>query len=192
MDTLPDQATLHVLIALQRSSVLRFCQRRLPENEVEDLVQDVLVWAFEHSDQFTFIGDEGLEASVKAWLFTKTRRTIFDRQRRKRNTSPRKRIPERLLVPLEDSHALDESNPEHLLLRREFLQTLQNDGQIEPGIYQAIIERYGYGVEVYELYHDYGATNVSMNAFRVMLYRQRQKLLRRIAKRSAQREALAA
>jgi RNA polymerase sigma-70 factor (ECF subfamily) len=92
-----DHAAAAQLVERHASSVARFVASLGGRDDVEEVVQDTFVRAFEALDSFR------ADAQFRTWLFTIAKRLVFDRSRRERRS--------RHDVPLEESVEAQTGDP---------------------------------------------------------------------------------
>lgn len=92
-----DERAASLLVERHAAAVARFVASLGERREVEEVVQDTFVRAFGSIEGFRG------ESSLRTWLFTIARNLVRDRVRSRR--------AERVMVPIEETHAVTEHDP---------------------------------------------------------------------------------
>ena len=106
-----DQAAATELVARHAPSLARFAASSGEREQIDELVQDTLVRAFNSLDSFRS------DSSLRTWLFTILRRLMLDRKRSEKRRKDR--------VELEEGHAVEEFNALDSLVADETAQRMR-------------------------------------------------------------------
>ncbi len=114
---------LSVIINRYLPSIIKTARMYLPENEVEDAVQEATISLYSAIKNF-----DSSKASFATFADVCIKRSIIS-QIRKSNSL--KNIPENLITSIEDVQISDLQSPENILIERESYKTLTNNIKLE-------------------------------------------------------------
>lgn len=124
-----DREAFSSIVSRYERRLRSYCRSRLPEAEVDDTVQDILVRAFRG------LGGFRLGSSFSPWLFTIAFNVIAGRKHRFRNEEEK-----RQRIAAEPARAFDENEGFHLLEAEALLSAVRS----LQGMYRDVVEMYYY------------------------------------------------
>ena len=140
-----DQAAATELVARHAPSLARFAASSGEREQIDELVQDTFVRAFNSLDAFRS------DSSLRTWLFTILRRLSLDRKRADKRRKDR--------VELEEGHAVQEFNALDSLVADETAQRVRTAvGRLSPLQRDVFILRVTEGLAYSDIARTVGST----------------------------------
>ncbi len=114
---------LSVIINRYLPLIIKTAKKNLPENEVEDAVQEATIAVYSAIKNY-----DSSKASFATFADICIKRSIISQIRK---SSSQKNIPDNLITSIEDVQISDLKSPENILIERESFKTLTNNIKLE-------------------------------------------------------------